>query len=100
MLAYNALCVTAQRSAAARPKVRLMFSLPNTPHNKLNCPSCQGRLYRVPRHFFDVVISKFTPVRRYRCFSVACCWEGTLRYRQTATPSPGMAAADERRYIL
>jgi len=73
---------------------------PNLHQHKLNCPSCQGRLYRVPRHFFDLVVSKFTPVRRYRCFSVACCWEGTLRHRDVELPSPALAAADERRYIL
>lgn len=33
----------------------------------------------MPRRFIDLVISKFVPVRRYRCVAVMCHWEGNLR---------------------
>ena len=76
------------------------MSYAKSSQHKPNCPSCEGRLYRVPRHFFDLVVSKFVPVRRYRCFSVACCWEGTLRHQPVAGRSAVLAASDERRYTL
>lgn len=66
--------------------------------SKPKCPSCEGRLYRVPRRFVDLIVSKFTPVRRYRCFSVACCWEGNLRHASVAYGTSGPDG--ERQYIL
>lgn len=52
--------------------------------NKLQCPKCKEKdsLIRVKRHFFDRVISFFTPVRRYNCFY--CSWEGLLRARPSS----------------
>lgn len=53
------------------------------------CPRCNGPLVRVRRHFFDRVVGLFRPVRRYRCDSFACRWEGTLRARRAdAAPGP------------
>ena len=47
------------------------------------CPQCQrsgssGQLMRVHRRFVDRVISLFRPLRRYRCQSMDCDWEGNL----------------------
>jgi hypothetical protein len=73
----------------------------SSPHQiTLSCPSCQGRLYRVPRNFLDLIISKFVPRRRYRCFSVACCWEGPIRHRQSSTAATPNTPEENRRYIL
>lgn len=46
------------------------------------CPRCNGSLMRVRRHFADRMVSLFSPVRRYRCDSFACRWEGTLPARR------------------
>lgn len=43
------------------------------------CPRCRGLTYRIPRRALDRLISWFVPVRRYRCRSMNCHWEGNLR---------------------
>jgi hypothetical protein len=43
------------------------------------CPRCRGQLLRVHRRLVDRVSSWFTPVRRYRCLSFRCQWEGNAR---------------------
>ncbi len=43
------------------------------------CPECQGATYRVHRRYIDLLGSLFNPVRRYRCISLACSWEGNLK---------------------
>ncbi|HIC88411.1 MAG TPA: hypothetical protein EYP04_03285 [Anaerolineae bacterium] len=40
------------------------------------CPRCGGRISRVHRHFTDRLLDLVIPVRRYRCRSSACRWEG------------------------
>lgn len=52
-----------------------------------SCPRCNGALVRVRRHFVDRLVSLFTPVRRYRCDSFACRWEGTLRTARAEAPA-------------
>jgi uncharacterized membrane protein YeaQ/YmgE (transglycosylase-associated protein family) len=47
------------------------------------CPQCRrsgssGHLMRVHRRFIDRVMSLFRPLRRYRCQSRDCDWEGNL----------------------
>jgi hypothetical protein len=37
---------------------------------------------RVPRRFVDVLLSAFVPLRRYRCRSLDCGWEGNLRVKR------------------
>jgi hypothetical protein len=59
------------------------------------CPQCQGRLDRVPRGVFDRVLSLFVPLRRYRCRSARCGWEGLLR--RSAAPAD---AEDGRVYAF
>lgn len=49
------------------------------------CPRCGGFAYRIPRRFIDLLISFFMPIRRYRCRSKGCRWEGNLR-RQRDLP--------------
>ncbi len=46
------------------------------------CPRCNGSMYRVPRRFVDLLLSKFVRVRRYRCDSMGCTWEGNLREKR------------------
>ena len=58
-----------------------------------HCPRCEGQVFRVPRHSFDFIISRFVPVRRYRCRSNECGWEG----RQRNAPTE---AEDARQYLL
>jgi hypothetical protein len=36
-------------------------------------------VFNVSRRFVDLLISVFIPVRRYRCISMQCSWEGNLR---------------------
>lgn len=43
------------------------------------CPRCGESLYRIPRRDIDLLMSMFVSVRRYRCESVDCGWEGTIR---------------------
>lgn len=46
------------------------------------CPRCNASVFRVSRRLFDLFISIFMPVRRYRCISMECNWEGSLRAKQ------------------
>lgn len=43
------------------------------------CPHCNGSVYRTHRRFVDLLMSIFIPIRRYRCDSMLCDWEGNLR---------------------
>lgn len=45
------------------------------------CPACSARTERVARLFLDRLLSIVVPVRRYRCTSAACAWEGVLKPR-------------------
>jgi len=45
------------------------------------CPVCNASTHRIPRRFIDWLLSIFTPVRRYRCQSMKCTWEGNLRVK-------------------
>lgn len=46
------------------------------------CPRCGGDVYRVPRRAFDMIVSHFIVVHRYRCTSRDCNWEGNLRKKR------------------
>ncbi len=43
------------------------------------CPCCSAAVFRVSRRLIDLLVSVFVPVRRYRCRSMKCGWEGNLR---------------------
>jgi len=43
------------------------------------CPVCNSSTNRIPRRLIDLILSIFTPVRRYRCRAMSCTWEGNLR---------------------
>lgn len=45
------------------------------------CPVCNASTNRIPRRVIDLLQSIFTPVRRYRCRSLKCTWEGNLRVK-------------------
>ena len=51
------------------------------------CPRCQASVFRVSRRVTDLLVSLFMPVRRYRCISMACNWEGNLREKRVSLPS-------------
>jgi hypothetical protein len=59
-------------------------------HNRA-CPRCQSAVFSVSRRFIDVCLSLFIPLRRYRCISMKCSWEGTLREKQTRLADPLIA---------
>ena len=46
---------------------------------KLSCPQCKSSVFHISRRILDRLISFVTPLRRYRCISMKCNWEGTLR---------------------
>ena len=52
----------------------------------VTCPRCQASVFRVSRRVVDMLLSVFMPVRRYRCISIECSWEGNLRARRTSLP--------------
>lgn len=43
------------------------------------CPQCRSPLRRVQRRPIDRLLSRWVPVRRYRCRAMACDWMGLLR---------------------
>jgi hypothetical protein len=45
------------------------------------CPVCNASTNRIPRRFVDLLLSVISPVRRYRCRSLKCTWEGNLRVK-------------------
>jgi hypothetical protein len=45
------------------------------------CPVCNAPTHRISRRFIDRLLSIFMPVRRYRCQSMKCTWEGNLRVK-------------------
>lgn len=61
------------------------------------CPRCDGPIDRIPRLALDRLVSLVVPLRRYRCCTPACAWEGTLRTRRDATSGYGQ---DGRRPYL
>lgn len=61
-------------------------------HGLGTCPKCGCPAQRVPRRLIDRLLSRFTPVERYRCLSPACVWEGNLR----EAASGGVAAASSQ----
>lgn len=54
------------------------------------CPRCNRPACRIQRRLVDRLISYFVPVRRYRCRSMGCGWEGNLREQHyfPAEPAP------------
>lgn len=62
--------------------------------NRPTCPECGAAVDRIARRWLDRLLSLFTPVRRYRCRSMACGWEGQLRNRRFSLP----ASDREKRY--
>jgi hypothetical protein len=57
---------------------------PSAASDPVACPQCRGALVRIPRRFSERLVSLFTPLRRYRCPSHTCGWEGNLRQSRAA----------------
>jgi len=51
------------------------------------CPRCKASVFRISRRFIDLLVSLVMPIRRYRCISMACNWEGNLREKRMSLPS-------------
>jgi len=50
------------------------------------CPRCSSAVFNVSRRLTDLFWSVFIPLRRYRCISMKCSWEGTLREKKSRLP--------------
>jgi hypothetical protein len=50
------------------------------------CPHCKSSVFRVSRRFSDLFLSLFITLRRYRCISMKCNWEGNLREKRNFLP--------------
>jgi hypothetical protein len=50
------------------------------------CPRCKASVFRISRRFIDLLVSLVMPIRRYRCVSMACNWEGNLREKRASLP--------------
>ncbi len=50
------------------------------------CPRCHSAVFNVSRRLSDLFLSLFIPLRRYRCISMKCSWEGTLREKKKQLP--------------
>jgi hypothetical protein len=59
------------------------------------CPRCNSPVFRISRRFVDLLISTFVPVRRYRCNSMTCNWEGNLRNKQSTQPDRSFGVPSE-----
>jgi hypothetical protein len=64
------------------------------------CPRCEGHLYRLPRTISDLLLSCVVPVRRYRCRSARCGWEGILRNTQISSSDAEQDALYHYREIV
>jgi hypothetical protein len=51
------------------------------------CPLCQIPILRVRRELGDRLLSLVVPVRRYRCASMVCGWEGLVASRRSRKAS-------------
>jgi hypothetical protein len=58
----------------------------------IRCPWCGGTIQRVHRKPLDRLISRFVPVRHYRCF--ACHWSGLRIYSSTSRGGPDLPKTD------
>ena len=56
-----------------------------------SCPRCEAHVFRVQRTFVDRLISMLVSIRRYRCASWSCAWEGR---RVAGRSKAGPADAD------
>jgi hypothetical protein len=71
-----------------------MKTLPAAGHRQTHvCPRCHGAVYRIPRRALDLLISVFVSVRRYRCDTMGCSWQGNQRHKQRAVSGHGHALA-------
>jgi hypothetical protein len=57
-----------------------------------SCPVCSAALVRTPRRPVDYLISRFTPVQRFRCERFSCQWQGNLRVGQADTSVDSLPA--------
>lgn len=56
-------------------------------HCRATCPRCNSGVVRIRRRYIDRLVNIVHPVRRYRCGSCLCSWEGNLA--NDAAPSMG-----------
>ena len=66
------------------------------------CPRCNAPVFRVSRRLVDVLISVFVPLRRYRCRSMNCGWEGNFRDKglYSLDPAQGQRYGNNKYHLL
>lgn len=77
------------RAALADQRSPASPKRPAVAHAHGSCPRCGGAAERIPRRRLDRLLSLVVPLRRYRCCSRACAWEGALRAPRDAVSSYG-----------
>ena len=73
------------------PIVAKHYILPFSPRalgssSGATCPRCSSPVFRVSRRLPDLFISFFVAIRRYRCISMECSWEGNVRVKPVLSP--------------
>ncbi len=79
--------LTTAHNADTRPKTYSGIS-------KRSCPDCTARLVRIARRPVDRLQSLFVPVKRYRCRTFMCGWEGNLPW-SAGTNTVASGAGDD-----
>ena len=79
--------LTTTHTANTRPKTYSGIS-------KRSCPDCTARLVRIARRPVDRLQSLFVPVKRYRCRTFMCSWEGNLPWSAGASTVASGAGDD------
>lgn len=53
------------------------------------CPRCSNPAVRIHRRRIDHIVNRLIPIRRYRCESMVCKWEGNVRFIEGPVSGPG-----------
>ena len=70
------------------------FPIPGAPQVPA-CPCCAGRVRLTWYRAIDRLTSRLAPIRRYRCQSRSCQWEGNVRFNLHTAALRQPAPADE-----
>ena len=62
-----------------KPARIALYSSGRPTDSRHHCPLCGATLVRTPRRLIDRLLSRFTPMLRYRCERFLCQWQGNLR---------------------
>jgi hypothetical protein len=59
------------------------------------CPRCNSPVFSISRRFVDMLVSILMPIRRYRCNSMTCNWEGNLRNKRSPQAERSVGVSSE-----